>query len=80
MAPILASCTGMTKQVYESLELIQLLKDLNSTSYITNIESFNVLTDILEPYCHHWNFDETVRKQTNKKGVYIYIYSEYVYY
>ena len=61
MAPILATSTGVTPQVLDDPDLIQLLSSLNALALVDSEVSLKELSDLLEPWKSEWLFEEQVR-------------------
>jgi hypothetical protein len=61
MAPILATATGVTPQVLDDPDLIQLLGSLKALALVKDEFSLKKLADLLEPRKSEWLFEEQVR-------------------
>lgn len=61
MAPILATSTGVTPQVLDDPDLIQLLSSLKVLALVDSEVSLKELADLLEPWKSEWLFEEQVR-------------------
>lgn len=61
MAPILATATGVTSQVLDDPDLIQLLSRLKGFERVESEEGLKELAYLLEPWKDDWRFEETVR-------------------
>ena len=61
MAPILATSTGVTPQVLDDSDLIELLKSLMALTLVESEDHLNGITELLEPWKDEWLFEEMVR-------------------